>query len=212
MAQADKPSMHLHGHTPDLTWLICDMCHVQGSESCPKPKHHVMTMGHNSMKSPLDGDFASINDLMITVQEHARNHEYARVKKRFKSRTEMITNMIIACERGDKLRLTISSFNRRRKVSSIKYDCLFIVNAIYRKRSDELWTVTINISSKILMSFEGYEMLDEICGLENVTVDLRRHRGYRSERHRSEGHEPEEYVVFYVSERLMLRMILTWGI
>ena len=88
------------------------------------------------MESSSDGDSASLDDLMITVQEHARKHNYAMIKKRFKSRTETITKIILACERGDKSRLTISLLNRRRKISTVKCNCLFIVNIVYRKRSD----------------------------------------------------------------------------
>ena len=49
------------------------------------------------------------------------------------------------------------------------------------KSCRKLRTLEIKIPSKVLMPFEGYEMLGQIRGLENVIIDMRRHwlRRYR---------------------------------
>jgi len=94
------------------------------------------------LHAPPTEDFASLDELIDAVQAHAEKEGYAMVRKRSKPgfKSPEIVKVALNCDRGGKVRPKEGA--RSRKTGSIKCDCPFRVNAIYKKSSD-VWTVDV---------------------------------------------------------------------
>ncbi len=84
-------------------------------------------------------DYIIIDELVNVVQAHASKEGYAIVKERSKSikGSDSFNNKVnLLCDREGLPRPRNNNLKRKRKIFSIKIDCLFRANAIRKKDSD----------------------------------------------------------------------------
>lgn len=87
-------------------------------------------------------NYSSLDARLKIVQAHAIAKEYVIVKSRSKVnyKFDVVAKVNIACERNDKSRRKLET--KQRKTISIKCDCFFKINVIY-KQSLNVWTTNV---------------------------------------------------------------------
>lgn len=98
-----------------------------------------------ALQPPPEADYATLQELFVAVQTHAKAAGYAVIKKRSKPSYSggNIVKAGLLCDRGGFAKQKPSTYTvKTRKKGSIKCGCPFKVNAIYKK-SLNVWTVDL---------------------------------------------------------------------
>ncbi len=78
-------------------------------------------------------NYSLLNALVETIEAHAVEKEYKIVKKRSKAsyKFDAITKVDIICKRNNESQRKLGA--KQRKIASIKCDCSFRVNFVYKQ-------------------------------------------------------------------------------
>lgn len=81
-------------------------------------------------------NFASLDKLIDAMQAYTKKESYIVIRKQFKSnfKSYKIVKIALNCNRDDKTQRKKSA--QLQKTNNIKCNCLFKVNAIYKKSLD----------------------------------------------------------------------------
>ena len=103
---------------------------------------HLFHLVKMPLQAPAEADYATLKALMKAMQNHAFTKGYAIVKARFKSnKLENVIKIVFSCNRDESSRRK-SKTQAKRRIGSIKCDCLFKINAVYKKTLNA-WTMNV---------------------------------------------------------------------
>ena len=88
-----------------------------------------------SLQVSAEANYFTFNSLMKAMQNHISTEDYAIVKARFKSNdSENVIKVLLLCDRDEQSRRMFKAQTKR--TDNIKCDCLFKINAVYKKTSN----------------------------------------------------------------------------
>ena len=87
------------------------------------------------LQASAEADYSTLDALVEAVQNHVFTEGFVIVKARFKSNSfENVVKAVLLCDRDEQSRRRSKA--QAKRTDSIKCDCLFKINVVYKKTLD----------------------------------------------------------------------------